>query len=102
MVGAATGRHCEIQKHDGSSETFAKSKNPGEEEKTNRCGRACAELCLDNRGRCYRQDDTSNKGKIKSNGNCKKRGNSKIKDKVKGPAQAKEAWTGHPEGLFIH
>ena len=59
MAGAATGRHCEIQKHDRSSERFAKSKSPGEEGRTKACKSVGAEVCLDNRGRCYRRNDSS-------------------------------------------
>jgi hypothetical protein len=65
MVGAATGRHREIRKHDGSSGNFAKSKgknksqSPGEKGKRKRRNRVIADVRLDNPQGCYRQDDSS-------------------------------------------
>jgi hypothetical protein len=49
MAGAATGRHCEIQKHDGSSENFAKNKSKGKRpEKTKWRKSVSGNVCLDN------------------------------------------------------
>ena len=60
MVGEATGRHREILEHDGSSAIFAKNKSqkgksPGEERKTKWRKSVYPQVCLDNRGRCYRR-----------------------------------------------